>query len=325
MILTTKNLQYKDILDYISEETIARYYLGVNVNTNFNSFFRDDPNPSARLYYYKGRIWYNDFVVSMTLSDLIMKINNWSYTEFLAHLKADFLSTPITTRKVKKLVKTSSNDTILNVKYRDWEQHDLDYWGQGGITKEWLEFANIFPISHYFLYNRTNIAHKWAYTYDCYWHREIYRRKVYQPLTEDKSKKWISNIDKTVVTGWETVPKQGGDLIITASSYKDAGVIQCNLTEPNSRKMLPSFAPNTESSFLSEIIIPKIKSRFKRWIVWFDTDLAGRRNAERYRQVYGCEPIFIPEKFKVKDPFEYRNVYGKKDFYKLSKYLMYGT
>lgn len=324
MILTTKQLQYTDIIQYVSEETIARHYLGIGLNKPFNSYFRDDPEPSARLYYYKDRIYYNDFLISMTLSDLIMKVNTWSYKEFMGHLTKDFMSQDISLPKRKKVFKNRHNkDTVLNVKYRNWKQHDIDYWKQGGITKEWLEFANIHPISHYFLYNRTQIAHKWSYTYNFYWHNDIYRRKIYQPKNENKSKKWISNIDKTVVSGWETLPKQGGDLVITASSYKDSGVIQCNLTEPDSRRMLPSFAPNTESSLLPTVIIPKIKSRFKRWIVWFDQDNAGHINAKKYQQLYSCEPIFIPEKFKAKDPFEYRSIYGEEDFYKLSRYLIY--
>jgi DNA primase len=59
-------------------------------------------------------------------------------------------------------------------------------------------------------------------------------------------------------------------------------------------------------------------------VTWFDNDYAGHKAAKKYQQLYGYEPIFIPEEW-AKDPFEFRDKYGKREFVNLSNYLLYGN
>lgn len=324
MKLTTKQYTYEDILHYVSEEEIAMLYLGISTKKQFNSLFRKDPNPSANLYYKNGRLRYNDFQVNMTLSDLVMTINNWSYKEYIDHLKRDFLSTILSLPKKQRVVKKAPKDkkTEIKIKAREFEEYDLDFWGRGGITLDWLKDKRrkIKPIQYFWINGFLNVAEKYSYSYDYYWNKGCMRRKIYQPYSTDR--KWISNVNATIVQNWDAIPKYNGGKLIITSSYKDAGVIECNITYPHSRKPIYSLSPNNEGVLLPEIVVPKIRDRFDDVFVWFDQDAAGHKAAKKYQQMYGYKPIFIPEGW-AKDTFEFRDKYGKKEFIKLSNYLMY--
>ena len=97
-------------------------------------------------------------------------------------------------------------------------------------------------------------------------------------------------------------------------SLKDSSVIRCNTG-------IASGAPNNEHGRIPPVLIPKITSRFNRILVWFDQDQGGHAGARKYNQKYGWDAIFIPEKFGIKDPFEFISKYGKKEFIQLTKYL----
>ena len=325
MKFTTKQLSYEDILQYVSEEDIALFYLGVTTKSIFSSYFREDPNPSARLYYSKGRIRYNDFIVNLSLTDLILQLNNWSYNQFIEDLKNNFNQIYTTTpqTKIRRNLASKSKNTIIKIKSREWLDYDLDFWGQGGVTLDWLKDPrrNIKPLSYFWVNDYLNVAEKYSYSYEYYWHDNIFRRKIYQPYSTGR--KWVTNIDSTIIQNINTLPKSNdNELLIISSSYKDAGVIECNLTLPDSRSYIPSCAPNNEGAFLPPQLPYKFNKRFKRITIWFDNDYAGHKAAIKYKQLYGYEPIFIPEGF-AKDQFEFVSRYGKSEFIKLSNYLLY--
>lgn len=326
MKFSTKQLNYEDILQYVSEEDIALYYLGVTSKSKMFSFYREETNPGYYLYYKNGRMMYYDCIESRTLSRLIMEVHSWSYKEFLAHLRQDFNTTLLTTPKLKKLpkIETKPKHTEIKIKTRDWQDYDIkDFWGLGGITLDWLKDPrrNIKPLEYFWINDYLNVAEKYSYCYDYYYHAGLMRRKGYQPFS--KTRKWFGNMDTTILQNINTLPKSSdNELLIISSSYKDTGVIECNLTLPDSRLYIPSVAPNNEAAVLPPQIPHKFNQRFKRIVSWFDQDLAGHKAAKKYQQLYGYEPIFIPEGL-AKDPFEYVSKYGHTEFVKLSNYLLY--
>lgn len=324
MKFSTQKWTYEKILDYISEEEIAMFYLGVNSNSTFYSFFRDENNPGKYLYYKNGRMQYYDCVESRSLPYLIMELNHWSYIDFIDHLKQDFLQVNKTIHPVKKQPKKDNiKHTEIKIKSRNWEDYDLEFWGKGGITLDWLKDPrrSIKPLSYFWVNDYLNVAEKYSYSYEYYWHDNIFRRKIYQPYSTDR--KWVSNIDSTIIQNINTLPKSNdNELLIISSSYKDTGVIECNLTIPGSKLYVPSCAPNNEGVYLPEQLPFKFNQRFKRIVTWFDQDLAGHKAARKYEQKYGYKHIFIPEGW-AKDPFAFIEKYGKKEFIKLSNYLLY--
>jgi hypothetical protein len=325
MKFTTKQLSYEDILQYVSEEDIALFYLGVTSKSKMFSFYREETNPGYYLYYKNGKMMYYDCVESRTLSRLIMEVNDWSFKDFMDNLKQDFSARLITPSKIKKLPKIESKpkNTEIKIKARDWEDWDLEFWGKGGITLDWLKDLrrNIKPLSYFWAKDYLNVAEKYCYSYEYYWHNNVFRRKIYQPYSTNR--KWVSNVDTTVIQNISTLPKSpDNELLIISSSYKDTGVIECNLTLPDNRLYVPSCAPNNEGAFLPPQLPYKFSQRFKRILTWFDNDYAGHKAAKKYQQLYGYESIFIPKGWG-KDQFEFRDKYGEIEFVKLSNYLLY--
>lgn len=332
---------YEGVLSQIDEASIARLYLSMEPSRFYKSIFRDDKIPSATLYYNnEGRLQYNDFVYHLSLPYAVMQYRGWTYREFLIRVSEDFKLTPKQTDScVSPVFKGYNNitvsdavkkNTVIDRKFREIQQHDLDFWGQYGITTEWLTHpaVKVHPISHFWVDNykgrRMFKADKYAYCYDYFEYEGRYLRKIYQPHL--KVGKWISNVvsgEGGVCQLWETLPKQGRDLLIITSSLKDGGTIYCNTFNVfNRNEGIFSLAPNTENGFLPDQIIPKINSRFKRVLTWFDNDNSGILAGKKYKDVYGWEPIFNPLGYP-KDPSDFREEYGHKEFISLTKHLIY--
>lgn len=317
MILTTRQTSYDDLLNYINEEDLVRFYLQAPINKNFFSYFRQEDVPSARIFYFNGKMYYNDFIHKCSLRDLLQWRLRLNYRQLIEQIKKDFSNILYSTSYIKKVSKKAlTTGTIIDIKARDWQDYDIEeFWGLGGITLDWLNKANIQPIDYYWVNSYINKADKFSYCYNYYWHHHTYRRKIYQPFSNSK---WISNINGTIVQNWDNIPKSNdNELLIISSSYKDTGVIECNLN-------IPSIAPNNEMGFLVEKIIPKLNQRYKRIITWFDQDAGGHLGAKRYEQKYGFESIFIPESW-AKDQFEFVSKYGKKEFIQMSNYIINET
>ena len=316
---------YDRILAQIDEVSLAHFYLSMQVGRKYKSFFRSDPKPSAGLYFTaSGRLRYNDFINNMSLPEVIMALYNLTYTEFLRRVSRDFNLDDIQYESEYKqrsiIINSQSYQPVkksgIKVRRREFNLKDIAYWNSYGISDEWLIRANICPIDYFWIIKDENQylykADTLAYSYNYYWYNNVLLRKVYQP--KSKEAKWFSNINSTVVQGWHMLPKQGSDLLIITSSYKDAGTIHCNLN-------LNVIAPNNEMSFLPEKIIPKLNQRFKTILVWFDNDKGGFTGAKRFKQRYGWDYIHIPLDFP-KDPSDFYHTYNKSEFIQMSNTII---
>lgn len=335
---------YEGVLQQIDEASIARLYLSMEVGKSYKSLFRDDDNPSARLYYNNiGRLQYNDFVYHYSLPYAVMEYYGWTYREFLINVSRDFElksiisihrgydNTKVYTRHYE-IPEISKKKTIIERKFRDFANHDIDFWNQYGISTDWLihPAVKVRPISHFWVDNykgrRLFKAEKYSYCYDYFEYEGRFLRKIYQPYS--KAGKWISNVvsgEGGVCQLWETLPKQGRDLLIITSSLKDGGTIYCNTFNVfNRNEGVFCLAPNTENGFLPNQIIPKINNRFKRIVTWFDNDDSGIKAGIKYYHKYGWEAINNPIGYP-KDPSDFRKEYGQREFISLFTYLLYGT
>lgn len=312
MKFTTKQLSYEDILQYVSEEDIALYYLGVTSKSKMFSFYREETNPGYYLYYKNGRMMYYDCVESRTLSRLIMEVNGWSFKDFIGNLKQDFSARLITPSKIKKLPKIESKPkhTEIKIKTRDWNQEDLNYWIQFGITKEILDTFNVKPISYYWINDFLYVAFKYHYSYDFYTENGLFRRKLYAPL--EKKKKWINN-GGAICQGESMLPYEG-DLLIITKSLKDVMTLYS--------LGITAIAPPSESSFLPLGYYNKQKERFKKIVLFFDNDQTGIKKAKKFSEEYNLPYIYIPEG-EEKDISDYRKIHGEEKTKELINKLLY--
>ena len=314
------------VLNSVSHEDLFRKYCPNfnQVGAFFKSEFRIDSKPSCVINPTPTGLKYKDFGEnegSLNILDYLQKKFNISLQDALdivANDSIEFSKSKIYQHNLKERIKSERIDkvpTIIDIKARDFEKYDLEFWNPEIWSKEMLIKAKTIPISYFWIDNdkgrRCIKASKLAYSYDYYFHNGVFRRKIYQP----KSKlKWISNVDDTTVQLIDVMPKYGDILFIT-SSKKDAGVFwRININGWFKDKIIHGVAPNTETSIVLPQWLDKMKTRWKRIILYYDSDNPGIVNAKHFSGLYGLEYMYNPT-IVEKDPFDYSCKYGIKKFY----------
>ena len=326
--LTTKNVLARvDSLDIFK-----RYCSGFS---HLDKKFKDRPDdskPSAVITFWNGDYLFKDFgsTGSYRAVPYVAYKLGISYVSALKLINKDFQlglgndeesntllevpPKPIIKNVDSNLLTTRKCPVGIKVKRRAVVAKDIEFWENFGWTKRLLEAGRIFPITHFWITNpRKELfnykikvdEHKLAYTFDYYFHEGIFRRKLYFPGEEDN--KFLSNADYTVVQGYPTLPRTG-DILIVTSSLKDCG--------PFWRLGYPTIAPNSENEFFYETFVNKLKSRFRRIVIWFDNDSAGIKHGKEFAGFYDLEYICNPED-TAKDPSDYVYKYGIEEFKKL--------
>jgi len=315
---------YADLVSVIGEEEIAKRYIPGFEKINKSFRLRscgEDKKPSCRVYPYGNKLFINDFgdskhAATRTIFSFIQDEYSKSAIEALDMIATDFkynIKRDLTLNdrsKPKSKVSYIEKETVIQVKYRNWEYYDINYWSNYGITVAELEFAGIKPISYFWIdskrvNNKIFKAEKLAYTYDYYVHKGIFRRKIYQPLSSWM--KWVSNCSLDVVQNYRNLPKQG-ELLIIQSSLKDA--LTMNTFGYN------SIAPISESTFFLEDYYAKLISRFKKILYFSDNDWNKQDNSglgygKQIEKKYKINIIYIDSKYECSDISEFRAKYGK--------------
>lgn len=313
------------LLNITNECSLASYYFGINnLPCLIKSPLRTDNHPSFSLYTRDGKsVYYRDFATGEkgSLLELLSKLWSLSYDETIDRIYRDI---KYSNKDVKvNLVKDSNtnikklNDvtTILECKTREWRDYDIEYWNSYGITLEWLKYADVYPISHKIIIKNGRRmvfpANKYAYTYVEFKEGKV-THKFYQPFNRDGFK-WQNNHDRSVVSLWTKVPKEG-NIICICSSLKDALALWCNTG-------IPSIAIQGESYPLSQTAINELKRRFKRQYILLDNDEPGRKDAKKLTELTGFTNIEIPQFDGGKDVSDYFKIFGKEKFIETFKNL----
>lgn len=303
-LITTHN-----ILKHIDEYDIYAYYLGAfNVDSIFSSPFRKDDNASFGIFIGdKGNLVYNDyklgggnvwtFVGYMENCDFFQVLGilntryNLGYRTGNRHKRnSKFNKTPIIYNKTI----TPKQEIWIDIKLREWELYDKEYWSQFEISYSTLEFYNVFPISRFWLNNTVYNVDQYAYAY--YFEDRVF--KIYQPYLI--TGKWFTNIkNKEIYQGVNQLPDSGEILFIT-SSLKDIMVLyECGFS---------AIAPHSEQQMLSEALFMHYSSKWDLMIVLYDNDDTGILRSDKMVEKYGIKSIILPES-DTKDPSDFVKKY----------------
>ena len=305
------NISINDVREITSDDEVVSKYLGINsVPIIMLSPLRKDKNPSLSIFRLPdGNIGYKDFGTGEKgiVYDLLSKLWNISIKQVYRRIIDDYSPSNTLINKTKRQRKLRKSCTTLNVKTREWRDWDLEYWNKYGISKEWLEYAEVHPISTLFFNNdKTTIpAEKYAYVYVERKDNKV-TLKVYQPYSERF--KWISKHDSSVWDLWTKIPITGDKLIIT-SSRKDALCVWSN-------SGIPSLSLQGEGYIPKESVINELKSRYKDIYVLYDNDFQsdvnhGRLYGKHLSEMFNLKQIEIPDKYKSKDPSDLCMNYGR--------------
>ena len=261
---------------------------------------RQDKKPSFSLYMTSGgHIAWKDFATNDrgSLMDLLCRYWNCSFSKALDKICElsifKNIEVNIKPKQIKTLTrKESSSQTKIQVTVRPWRDYDYEYWASYGITKPWLKYAEIYPISHKIVTKKDGEGKTQRYIFSvpklsyCYVERKEGKvsLKLYSPLS--KTHKWCSKMDASVISLWTKIPEYG-DKVIIASSVKDALTISCNTH-------IPAIAPQGEGYNLSTAAISELKRRYKNVFISFDGDSTGKEDAKKLSQTTGFSIIPCP-------------------------------
>ena len=314
------------LLGKTSEFDIMRFYLNIDVlPALINSPLRQDRNASVSIFSPDGvKVFYKDFGTGEhgSIFDLLGRMWNRTFSETITKIWDDIDKVKhnrINLNRTRRGVIHKSN-SILEVRTRQWFDYDMEYWNSYGISREWLEFGDVYPISH-ILITRDNItkvipAEKLAYVY-------VERKdgkvslKVYQPKSQRL--KWLSKHDSSVWDLWSRLPDRGDTLFIT-SSRKDSLCLWENTG-------IPSVSLQGEGYVPKEKVINQLKQRFGRVIIFFDNDYDKDENhghiyASRLSGMFDLDMVEIPSEYKSKDPSDLFKNHGAKTFRRVIKELV---
>lgn len=318
----SNNLLIKDLIDKISEESILEYYTGITqVPCVVNSPFRVDNNPSFGLYYNDYGIHFKDFAKGYngSLYDLLKeKLNIDSLPLLRDRIVQDFEEIKKLDKYILKKDKRIYNNkdfrqggksvktlSVLNVRKRDWRDYDLEFWKQFGISKEWLEFGCVYPISHIQLGDKTYTSDKYAYCYVEF--KDAHPTlKIYQPYSDRL--KWLNNHGSSVWDLWQQALNSKSDELIITSSRKDALCLWANTG-------IPSVSLQAEGYLPKPHVVDILWKKFNTIYCFYDNDYDkddnyGREYGKKLSELYGFKQIEIPDFYLSKDPSDLYKNYG---------------
>lgn len=261
---------------------------------------RQDKHPSFSIYMSNGgHIYYKDHATGERggLLDLLCNYWNCTFNQVLDKLCTILIGNgeiTIKPKQIKTLTRKEADQlSKVQVVVRPWRDYDYEYWASYGVEKQWLKYAEIYPISHKIITKKDpetgksvkHIFNAPKYSY-CYVERKENKLslKIYSPLSPKY--KWCSKMDASVISLWTKVP-EFGDKIIIASSTKDALCISCNLH-------IPAIAPQGEGYHISKTAINELKRRYKQVYISYDGDDAGKEDALKLSKATGFLVIQCP-------------------------------
>lgn len=301
-----------------------------HIPCRINSPLRVDKHPSFSIYMgSNNHIYYKDFGDSSekgSLLDLLCKYWNCTFSQCLDKICAIMIDAKCDDLTVRPTIKTLtrkdvSQNTKIQVVVRPWQDYDIEYWKSYGIELKWLKYCGVYPISYKIITKKdseTGKSRKYIFPADRLAYAYTERKdgklqlKIYQPMNT-KGFKWCSSMDGSVISLWTKVPETG-DRIVICSSLKDSLVLSCQLG-------IPAIAPQGEGYNISESACKELRRRYKKVFICFDTDEAGKKDAEALAEKTGFINV-VPDLGKQKDLSDYyKSLKNKEDFKKLESYF----
>ena len=130
--------------------------------------------------------------------------------------------------------------------------------------------------------------------------------KIYQPFNKNGFK-WSNRHDKSVISLWTKVPKEGKAVCI-CSSLKDALCLWVNTG-------IPALAIQGEGYGISDTAIHELKRRFEKVYICLDNDKTGLKDAVILTKKTGFINVVLPQFEGGKDISDYfKALNNKKQF-----------
>lgn len=308
------NLSKELILSRFSEEQLMEYYLHIPVKKGlFRSPLRRDKQPTCSFYRNNsGTLIFKDFATGQHLNvfGVVQELFHCDYYESLRIIANDLgiyrdktiqrNSGKINNNPVKITDKEVSK---IQLEIKEFTDLELKWWGKYGITKNILEYFNVYSCKYMFLNGNLfakSQQHCPIFGYYGKKQQGIELWRCYFP--KRTSFRFITNWPSKKIQGFDQLPKSGKLLVIT-KSMKDCMALYAY--------GIPAIAPCSENLFISDSVLNDLKSRFTHIIVFYDNDIPGIHNMRKIKKNHpDLTYFYIPRKYKAKDFSDYRAMYG---------------
>jgi hypothetical protein len=305
--ITPSGITTERILSKFSQEELWEYYLGFPVEEGkiFLSPLRDEDNPSANLFYAtNGNLLLKDFgFKTVNIWQYVMYIYNLTFREAVVKVAEDLgLHTSIKADIPASKKTPKKRDRVsIEIRVKRWNEETFKYWNEYYITKETLRLYNTVPIDRLWLSGEYLPIKQPAYSYEF---GKGYR-KVYLPFSDKM--RFISNVPGYMYSGYEQLPWVE-DLLIITKSHKDVMVWY--------ELGYHAISPQGEGHKIEHEFLMMLLKRFKKIILNYDNDRAGKLYSNQLANAYKLPELFIPES---KDISDYIKEFGKEQSLNNSK------
>lgn len=307
---------YELILSKVSQEEIMQKYFPEQIilGKKYCSPYRKDKTPTCTFAYINGVLYFKDFGVSeghKNCFHICALANQCDVITATRIIDKDFqlrLFGPNTMNghRISRTVKYDAKPIITNdavateifVTVKPFNEQDLLFFSQGGITKETLDIFNVKPVHRCWINGA--LWHTYSKEDPIYRYREGNEIKVYRPYAKDKANKFRSNYSVSVECFSEL--KYKSDTLFITKSRKDV----MTLFELG----FESVSVKSETVFVPEDIMRKLQESYKEIYVFFDNDTEGVKNSIKLTEHYKLKYFNIPKGYP-KDPFAFVKEYSQ--------------
>lgn len=311
---TSSSISKTEIFSKFSEAQVLSTVLPevTQIPCLINSPLRTDKHPSFCFYMSSNNhVKYIDYAnrnVNGSLMDFLCEYWKCTFNQALdkiCNLMVKDGKVIIKPKQIKTFTRKEADSlTKIEVKVRPWRDYDYEYWESYGITKPWLKYAEIYPISYKIVTKKdatTGKVNRYVFPTDRYAYAYCERKegrlqlKVYMPYNT-RGFKWCSKMDASVIGLWTKIPEYG-DKVILCSSLKDSLCISCQLG-------IPTLCLQGEGYSMSSTAINELKRRYKKIFISLDTDAPGKADAIKLAKETGFINV-VPDLGKEKDFSDY--------------------
>lgn len=304
------------ILNNVSEETLMEHYLGIPVRKGlFKSPLRQDNKPTCAFYRNKkGDLIFKDFRGDFmgNFISVVMYKFQCSYGKALNIIANDFgIVTRPKLQVNKPLMKYTNTEfketqeAVIQVEIKDFDQYELDWWAKFGITRKILRKFRIFSCKNVFLNGSLFHLYKEKQLVFGYFggiREGIERWRIYFP--GNTKYRFISNWKSFRLQGAHALSPDGGEYLVITKSLKDVACLySCGI---------PAIAPISENCFVTNAQFEKLKKKFSKIVLFYDNDMAGISHMNKFRKQFpDVYVVWIPRKLGAKDISDFYKKYGR--------------
>jgi len=309
----------------VGQETLMSFYFGekIDLRNKYKNPFRSDKHATCFFKWSQGgNLYFIDYAtekIHYNCIDIAQMRTGYEYPDILYKIESDFqlknfsledrLGLKIEIDSLKTVKPAEVKPASIKVKLTKFNQKDLEYWSQFGVTEKILKFYDVRKVDKAWI--AENI---WYINNDfdpCYRYKEKDKFKLYRPYA-DKKVKFRTNFFGGMLEGYTQLPHKGSILIITKGT-KD--VMTLHSIGVN------AVAVRSETTPISENAYELLRARFDSIYVWFDADRAGIEGAKKISEMYDI-PVLYHHASLGKDISDIYKEHGKEKLIEICHQFM---